>query len=96
MTIKNIITVLTIFLSGFCYAGTSTKVDFNFDWKFSKPAGFVPQDTLFLSPDIKWEDVCLPHDWSISEGYTKTQTAGSNGFLPGGVGDLHEEFSHLG
>ena len=69
MTIKNIITVLTIFLSGFCYAGTSTKVDFNFDWKFSKPAGFVPQDTLFLSPDIKWEDVCLPHDWSISEGY---------------------------
>ena len=58
MTIKNIITVLTIFLSGFCYAGTSTKVDFNFDWKFSKPAGFVPQDTLFLSPDIKWEDVC--------------------------------------
>ena len=54
MTIKNIITVLTIFLSGFCYAGTSTKVDFNFDWKFSKPAGFVPQDTLFLSPDIKW------------------------------------------
>ena len=53
MTIKNIITVLTIFLSGFCYAGTSTKVDFNFDWKFSKPAGFVPQDTLFL---------CLPAD----------------------------------
>ena len=49
MTIKNIITVLTIFLSGFCYAGTSTKVDFNFDWKFSKPAGFVPQDTLFLA-----------------------------------------------
>ena len=59
------------------------KTLFNFDWKFSKPAGFVPQDTLFLSPDIKWEDVCLPHDWSISEGYTKTQTAGSNGFLPG-------------
>ena len=96
MTIKNIITVLTIFLSGFCYAGTSTKVDFNFDWKFSKPAGFVPQDTLFLSPDIKWEDVCLPHDWSISEGYTKTQTAGSNGFSAWRCGDLHEEFSHLG
>ena len=92
MTIKNIITVLTIFLSGFCYAGTSTKVDFNFDWKFSKPAGFVPQDTLFLSPDIKWEDVCLPHDWSISEGYTKTQTAGSNGFLPGGVGIYMKNF----
>mgnify|MGYP000550511047 CR=1 FL=1 len=92
MTIKNIITVLTIFLSGFCYAGTSTKVDFNFDWKFSKPAGFVPQDTLFLSPDIKWEDVCLPHDWSISEGYTKTQTAGSNGFLSGGVGIYMKNF----
>ena len=60
MTIKNIITVLTIFLSGFCYAGTSTKVDFNFDWKFSKPAGFVPQDTLFLSPDVSGRMcVCL-------------------------------------
>ena len=68
------------------------KTLFNFDWKFSKPAGFVPQDTLFLSPDIKWEDVCLPHDWSISEGYTKTQTAGSNGFLSGGVGIYMKNF----
>ena len=92
MTIKNIITVLAILLSGFSYAGNSTKVDFNFHWKFSKLAGFVSQDTLFLDPNIKWQDVRLPHDWSISEGYTKTQTAGSNGFLPGGVGIYRKNF----
>ncbi len=40
----------------------------------------------------KWELVDIPHDWSIEMGYTQEHTAGSNGFLPGGVGWYRKEF----
>ncbi len=40
----------------------------------------------------EWRLLDVPHDWSIESGYTQEHTAGSNGFLPGGVGWYRKEF----
>ncbi len=39
-----------------------------------------------------WRSLSVPHDWSIEEGYRLENTAGSNAFLPGGVGWYRKEF----
>lgn len=41
----------------------------------------------------EWQAVRIPHDWSIESGYTQEHTAGSNGFLPGGVGWYRKSFT---
>lgn len=92
MTIKHIISLLVILFSCIISAEAAAVIDFNFDWKFKKFDHFMSQDTLFLNPDIQWTHIRLPHDWSIREGYTREKTAGSNGFLPGGVGVYKKEF----
>lgn len=40
-----------------------------------------------------WQTIRIPHDWSIESGYQEEHTAGSNGFLPGGVGWYQKSFT---
>lgn len=65
--------------------------DFNFDWKFSledKP-GAEKSDCN----DSSWSNIRLPHDWSIEQSYSQTNTSSSTGFLPGGIGWYRKTFN---
>jgi len=85
------ITLLSItlfFLLSSC--GTTLKAprvtaDFNFGWQFQR--GEKPND------EADWEEVRLPHDWSILAGYQQDGTAASTGFVPGGIGFYRKEFT---
>lgn len=64
--------------------------EFDFDWKFklfdNKEASVPNFD------DSQWEEVQLPHDWSIKLPLNKNGSA-SMGFLPGGIGWYRKTFS---
>src|SRR4030066_979414 len=59
------------------------KENFDFDWKF------ILNDSVEASApvydDSKWEDVQLPHDWSIGLSFNE-KCGASMAFLPGGTG----------
>lgn len=66
------------------------KVGFDFGWKFILNA----DDRKNAEPDASeagWEDIQLPHDWSISQNFDP-KLSGSNGHLPGGVGWYRKTF----
>lgn len=65
--------------------------DFNFGWEFSL-ANSGAELTDIPTDQKAWREVRLPHDWSIEEGYTQEMTAGSNAFLPGGIGWYRKSF----
>ncbi|MFD1315187.1 glycoside hydrolase family 2 TIM barrel-domain containing protein [Namhaeicola litoreus] len=69
---------------------TNREIDFNFDWKFQ-----LIEDTLsaFQTPlkDSAWEDVRLPHDWSVESSFDKN-LEGCTGYLPGGVAWYQKHF----
>ncbi|MFR9566580.1 MAG: sugar-binding domain-containing protein, partial [Rikenellaceae bacterium] len=70
---------------------SSQSEDFNFGWRFSLNAA---EDSFKYKLDDKaWDDVRIPHDWSIEMGYSEKNTAGSNGFLPGGIGWYRKSFT---
>jgi beta-galactosidase len=82
------LTVFPFFV--FSQAGTRQTEKFDFDWKF------LLGDTAVASAvnydDSKWEDVQLPHDWSIKLPLNK-KNGGAMGFLPGGIGWYRKTFS---
>ncbi|KXX69254.1 glycoside hydrolase family 2 TIM barrel-domain containing protein [Flammeovirga sp. SJP92] len=65
--------------------------DFNFGWKFSKNDISNAQNITF--DDTSWEDIRLPHDWSILGGYQKDKGASSTGFTEGGIGWYRKTFT---
>ena len=63
--------------------------NFDFDWKF-----ILNDSTEASAPvydDSKWEDVQLPHDWSIGLSFNE-KNGGSMAFLPGGIGWYRKTF----
>ncbi len=91
---KKLIIVISLWCAS-CSAPTNEGTiveDFNFGWEFSltdsgEELSDIPTD------QSEWREVRLPHDWSIEEGYTQEMTAGSNAFLPGGVGWYRKSFT---
>jgi len=71
--------------------GARQEVDFNFGWKFTKAPVSGGESIEF--DDGHWQDVRLPHDWSIESGYTQENTSGATGYLPGGEGWYRKHFS---
>ncbi|NME66557.1 glycoside hydrolase family 2 TIM barrel-domain containing protein [Flammeovirga aprica] len=73
--------------------GTSPRItaDFNGNWQFywadSIDAEMVEKDK------VQWNEVTLPHDWSIEMDYTHDNTAGCTGYLPGGIGWYKKTFT---
>ncbi len=68
------------------------KTKFDFDWKFSK--GDFPEASEVAYDDIKWQDIDVPHDWSISGPFLKDNPSGhSGGFAPGGIGWYRKIFT---
>lgn len=65
--------------------------DFNFDWKFSLEDKLGAEKPDY--DDSSWSNIRLPHDWSIEQSYSQTNTASSTGFLPGGIGWYRKTFN---
>ncbi len=73
--------------------------DFNKGWKFNLGDNSSAYAQNF--DDSGWENVNLPHDFSITQHFTNQQGAeGESGFLPGGTGWYRKHFildeSHIG
>ncbi len=89
--------IITLLLSVFAIVLTSQaqnriKENFDFDWQFH--LGDVPHttDIDFTPKDWEWENVQLPHDWSIKLPFDE-KIDGSAGFLPGGIGLYKKVFT---
>ncbi|MDL2309741.1 DUF4982 domain-containing protein [Parabacteroides sp. OttesenSCG-928-B22] len=85
-----------LFAMLFCVAGSfaqkniRVKENFDFDWKFilneDNPKYAEPQQA-----DANWQNVQLPHDWSIELNFERS-VGGSAAFLPGGIGWYRKTF----
>ena len=66
---------------------------FDFDWKFSLSAPEGAEAPGF--DDGAWQDVQLPHDWSMTLPYLSPQEGGSGsmGFMQGGLGWYRKAFA---
>lgn len=72
------------------YDGSERSADFNQGWKFTLSDASGAQSQTF--DDSKWENLNLPHDYSIDQEYS-TSNEGESGFLPGGIGWYRKTFS---
>lgn len=68
------------------------KINFDFDWKFSK--GDFPDASSVAFDDSGWQEIDVPHDWSILDTFSKDNPTGkSGGYASGGVGWYRKEFT---
>jgi len=68
------------------------KVNFDFDWKFSK--GDFPKGMEIEFDDSKWQQINVPHDWSILDTFSKDNPTGKpGGFASGGLGWYRKIFT---
>jgi len=65
------------------------EIDFGFDWKFQK--GDFKQAVNPQYDDSKWQQLTLPHDWSIEGPYSRDYASGT-GYLPGGIAWYRKSF----
>ena len=65
--------------------------NFNFGWKFHHGPVENAYKTDFSDKD--WQEIRLPHDWSVTYAFTQENTAGATAFLPGGIGWYRKTFS---
>lgn len=90
--VKSLFTTLLILpLLCFSQANVRSIEKFDFDWKFLLADSATSASTVNYD-DSKWEDVQLPHDWSIKLPVNKKYGI-AMGFLPGGIGWYRKSFS---
>ena len=70
------------------YGGSARQVDFNNHWRFNLGDGSAATDYN----DSSWQNIDLPHDYSIEQAYSQTNEAES-GYLPGGTGWYRKTFT---
>ncbi len=68
------------------------KVNFDFDWRFSK--GDFPVASQRNFDDSQWEVIDVPHDWAILDEFSEDNPTGRpGGFSSGGVGWYRKTFT---
>ena len=68
------------------------KINFDFEWKFSK--GDFPEARNADFDDGDWELLDVPHDWSINDTFSKDNPTGKpGGFASGGIGWYRKTFN---
>ena len=72
------------------YSGTVRTQNFNDNWKFYLGDASGAQTPAF--DDSSWDQVNLPHDYSIDQKYSQKMEAES-GYLPGGTGWYRKSFT---
>lgn len=66
------------------------KINLNENWKFHY--GDIPQAWYKGYDDSSWQEVFLPHDWSVHMPFEQTNSSGT-GYLSGGIGWYRVRFS---
>ena len=95
MKTNKIFTVLCLaVISVFCFGcannnapstSLSQKETFHFGWKFSR--GDFPKASEYDFDDSTWQQIGVPHDWSILGPYDPNNpSGGQGGYLPTGIG----------
>ncbi|MGS2764347.1 glycoside hydrolase family 2 TIM barrel-domain containing protein [Sinomicrobium sp. M5D2P9] len=95
MKLIHTIIFLVISVLGLAQNKRETK-NFDFDWKFSPKDVTEAKKTDF--DDSNWQEVQLPHDWSIKQQVSKENAGkgwmeGAMGFFPGGIGWYRKSFT---
>ena len=72
------------------YSGTVRTQNFNDNWKFYLGDASGAQTPAF--DDSSWDQVNLPHDYSIDQKYNRSMD-GESGYLPGGTGWYRKSFT---
>ncbi|MFY0606475.1 MAG: DUF4982 domain-containing protein [Cyclobacteriaceae bacterium] len=90
-----ILCIAVVTLVGSCNTENSTshirKTKFNTGWKFSLKANADVAQAEY--DDSGWDEVKIPHDWSIAGEIKKDNPSGHfGGFYPGGVGYYRKTF----
>lgn len=70
-------------------SGGRIKEKFDFDWKFRLQDIAEAKSPAYN--DASWEDIQVPHDWSIKLEFDP-KVGGSPGFIPGGIGWYRKTF----
>lgn len=73
----------------FAQGESRLKDNFDFDWKFSLTDSHQYADPTYN--DQSWENIQLPHDWSIKLNFAPS-VSGSAAHLPGGIGWYRKAF----
>lgn len=71
---------------------SSSEYDFNFGWKFALQNDDKAATQKYI--DAQWQDVRLPHDWSVSFPFDSTKE-GATGYLDGGMGWYRKHFKNV-
>ncbi len=93
---KFIYTIVFLAISALSVAQNQRETrNFDFDWKFLLED--VPEAKNSDYDDGNWQEVQLPHDWSIKQPVSKENAGkgwmeGAMGYLPGGIGWYRKEF----
>ncbi|MBB3061180.1 sugar-binding domain-containing protein [Microbulbifer rhizosphaerae] len=94
---KFICTIILLAVSAFSLAQSPRETkNFDFDWKF-----FLGDSSEAKNPnfdDSNWQEVQLPHDWSVKQQVSKENAgqgwmAGAMGYFPGGIGWYRKSFT---
>lgn len=72
------------------YDASERSADFNLGWKFT--LGDAGNAGAAAFDDSGWDDLNLPHDYSIDQDYN-TNYEGESGFLPGGIAWYRKYFT---
>lgn len=93
--IINILIIIVLMLSSNYLHSSENKEgrivqNFNFGWKFSRNQ--VDDAYKINYSDSSWQDIDLPHDWSIY-GPFDAKWASGTGYLPGGIGWYRKTFT---
>lgn len=82
---KRVLLIVALLNAGYLYAqvnfGSADKL--NAGWKFLLADDTQAKNTVYN--DRNWQDVRLPHDWSV-KGKLDSTLASCTGYLPGGIG----------
>lgn len=68
------------------------KETFDFDWLFHLGEDSNAMKINFIPNNWKWENIQLPHDYSIIQDFSR-EIGGAAGYLPGGIGLYRKEFT---
>lgn len=90
MVKKQLLSIALCILFSLNISATRKVEDFNFEWEFAK--GDLQGAEQVLFDDADWQNVRLPHDWSVNEDFTQENSAGATAFLPGGIGWYRKAF----
>ncbi len=73
------------------YKDTRVELDFNKNWLFN----MTDDDAAYMKGynDSEWEKVDLPHDFSMSQDFSLSETETESGNLPGGTGWYRKWFN---